>query len=190
VLWPTSRRGRNRGAYWLSRFHKGGEAARRTRRRVSPKGLIAEKDGPVSRGLRRWVRVAGDPAGDRWALGLFPDQADAGALRLRRKSKPEVRPAIGRSSPCSRSNIRRRPTRRLVPHRPVMAPPRMGQDGDMSTQAELSSITSTLGELTSRVTAMATEAAQGKQVNLASELYEVERAMTGALRRLERIIAG
>jgi hypothetical protein len=55
-----------------------------------------------------------------------------------------------------------------------------------TTQAELSSITSTLAELTQRVTALAEHARDGGDADLAAELFTVERDLRGALRRLGR----
>lgn len=56
----------------------------------------------------------------------------------------------------------------------------------MPVRAELSSIASTLTELTRRVTALAEEARDGGEPDLAAELFSVERSLTGALRRLDR----
>lgn len=53
-------------------------------------------------------------------------------------------------------------------------------------RAELSSIASSLSELNRRITALAEHAHQAQDAELADELYEVERALRGALRRLER----
>jgi hypothetical protein len=56
----------------------------------------------------------------------------------------------------------------------------------MTSAAELSSLSSTLQELNDRVTAMAEAAqAQGNE-DMAHELFAVERALGGALRRLRR----
>lgn len=57
----------------------------------------------------------------------------------------------------------------------------------MTTRGELSSLTSTLDELTRRVTALAEQARAAEEDDLASELFGVERALTGALRRLGRL---
>jgi len=56
--------------------------------------------------------------------------------------------------------------------------------------AELSSISSTLTELTHRVTALAEAARDSKDPDLAAELFSVERGLHGALRRLERATSG
>lgn len=56
-------------------------------------------------------------------------------------------------------------------------------------RAELSSLTSALADLTRRVAAMAETAASGRDDELSSELFAVERALRGAGRRLERLIA-
>jgi hypothetical protein len=53
-------------------------------------------------------------------------------------------------------------------------------------RAELSSITSTLTELTQRVTALAEHSRDGGEPDLAAELFTVERDLRGALRRLGR----
>ncbi len=56
----------------------------------------------------------------------------------------------------------------------------------MTSPAEISSLSSTLQELNDRVTSMA-EAAQSLGDNdMAHELFAVERALGGALRRLRR----
>jgi hypothetical protein len=63
-----------------------------------------------------------------------------------------------------------------------------------SDHAELSSVSSTLEELTGRVTAAAGRANDARDEVLAADLYEVERAMAAAARRLratvERLAAG
>ncbi|HEX3333633.1 MAG TPA: hypothetical protein VHS57_04785 [Acidimicrobiales bacterium] len=56
----------------------------------------------------------------------------------------------------------------------------------MSTAAEISSLTSTLGELHQRVTAMAESALARGDEDMAHELIAVERSLGGALRRLRR----
>lgn len=55
-----------------------------------------------------------------------------------------------------------------------------------TTRAELSSITSTLTELTQRVTALAEQAREGGDADLAAALFTVERDLRGALRKLAR----
>jgi hypothetical protein len=55
-------------------------------------------------------------------------------------------------------------------------------------QAELSSIASTLGELTERVTSLANGFAQTPHDDVAHDLYEVERAMRTATRRLSKVV--
>jgi hypothetical protein len=59
----------------------------------------------------------------------------------------------------------------------------------VATRAELSSLSSTLDELTRRVSALAEEAAGADQDDLATELFGIERALTGALRRLQKLAA-
>ena len=53
--------------------------------------------------------------------------------------------------------------------------------------AELSSLATALEELRQRVSAIADQAASEQDDDTASELYAVERALTGAGRRLARI---
>jgi hypothetical protein len=55
-----------------------------------------------------------------------------------------------------------------------------------TTRAELSSINSTLAELTQRVTSLAEQSRDGGEGDLAAELFTVERDLRGALRRLGR----
>ena len=56
----------------------------------------------------------------------------------------------------------------------------------MQSDAELSSLSSTLKELNDRVSAMAESAQAGGNEDMARELFAVERALGGALRRLRR----
>jgi len=58
----------------------------------------------------------------------------------------------------------------------------------MST-AELSSLATALDELAQRLTAFADEAASARRDDLATELFEVERALVGAARRLSKLVA-
>ena len=55
-----------------------------------------------------------------------------------------------------------------------------------AVRAELSSITSTLSDVSRRVTALAEQARDDGDADLAAELFSVERGLAGALRRLER----
>jgi len=57
----------------------------------------------------------------------------------------------------------------------------------MTRHAELSSLSTTLGELTRRVTSLAEQSHADHDEDLAAELYGVERALQGALRRLQRL---
>jgi len=66
----------------------------------------------------------------------------------------------------------------------------MGHHREMTQRAELSSLTSSLDELTRRVTAMAESARGSGHEDLANELFGVERALHGALRRLGRLADG
>jgi hypothetical protein len=60
----------------------------------------------------------------------------------------------------------------------------------MANTAELSSLATALQELTQRVTAMADAAIQAKDESTASDLYEAERALRAATRRLTKLAAG
>lgn len=55
-------------------------------------------------------------------------------------------------------------------------------------RAELSSISSALGELTERVTALADGIAEERDEDQAHDLYEVERALRSANRRLAKVV--
>lgn len=55
-------------------------------------------------------------------------------------------------------------------------------------RAELSSLATALENLTERVTAIAETADRTADETLAGELYEVERALAGAQRRLARVV--
>lgn len=68
--------------------------------------------------------------------------------------------------------------------------PTMGHHLVVTRRAELSSLASSLDELTRRVTALAEDARETKQEELAGELFGVERALHGALRRLGRLADG
>jgi hypothetical protein len=58
----------------------------------------------------------------------------------------------------------------------------------MASPAELSSIATSLEELTRRVTGLGEAAQQVGDDDHAAELFAVERALTGALRRLHRVV--
>lgn len=58
------------------------------------------------------------------------------------------------------------------------------------SMAELSSVTSVLEELTKRVTSLADQEAAANHDEIANELYSVERVLTGAQRRLVRLVDG
>ena len=60
------------------------------------------------------------------------------------------------------------------------------KSGGMSS-AELSSLATALDELTKRITNMADEAASQQRQDVASDLFEVERALANAARRLSKI---
>lgn len=57
-------------------------------------------------------------------------------------------------------------------------------------RAELSSVSTALDDLARRLTAIAEAAAGRGDEALAGELYEVERALGGAQRRLGRVVEG
>jgi hypothetical protein len=59
--------------------------------------------------------------------------------------------------------------------------------GGVSEHAEISTLATTLEELTKRVTALADAAADVQNDDLATELFGIERALSGALRRLRRL---
>jgi hypothetical protein len=61
-------------------------------------------------------------------------------------------------------------------------------DGLPNDGAELSSVSSTLDELARRVTAAADRASVARNEALATELYEVERAMDNAARKLKNTV--
>jgi VIT1/CCC1 family predicted Fe2+/Mn2+ transporter len=58
----------------------------------------------------------------------------------------------------------------------------------MTAIAELSSVATALEELLARVTGIADDIARSQQETLSSELYEVERTLSTAHRRLVRLI--
>jgi hypothetical protein len=67
----------------------------------------------------------------------------------------------------------------MAPHHP-----------EPSELAELSSIAASLEQISRRVTALADAAAAAKRDEVAVNLIAVERALIGAVRRLERLLAG
>ena len=54
---------------------------------------------------------------------------------------------------------------------------------------ELSSVSTALDELTSRLSAMA-DAAVGAEEDISVELFEIERSLRGAQRRLQKLVTG
>ncbi|MGA2528274.1 MAG: hypothetical protein ABSG36_03815 [Acidimicrobiales bacterium] len=58
-----------------------------------------------------------------------------------------------------------------------------------SELSELSSIASSLDQIGRRVTTLADAAVAAKRDDLGADLIAVERAVTGAVRRLERLLA-
>ena len=69
---------------------------------------------------------------------------------------------------------------------PGDAPARSAMMRGMSSAAEISSLSSSMEELHRRVTAMAQGALDQGDEDMAHELIAVERALGGALRRLQR----
>jgi len=57
-----------------------------------------------------------------------------------------------------------------------------------SPAAELSSLATALDDVAERVTAIAESYAGARRDDLATELYQVERALAGARRRLARVL--
>ena len=86
---------------------------------------------------------------------------------------------------------------RTRPPRPVcLTWARIGDDGCMASQvpepselSELSSIASSLEQIGRRVTSLADAAITAKRGDVATDLIAVERALLGAVRRLERLLA-
>jgi len=62
-----------------------------------------------------------------------------------------------------------------------------GMIDKMQAPTELSSLASSLEELTKRLTVIAEAASDSQMEDLATELFGVERSLTGALRRLRRL---
>jgi hypothetical protein len=63
----------------------------------------------------------------------------------------------------------------------------MTRNSDASEAAQLSSINSALDELTSRVAAVAERYDGTPRADLAADLYDVERALRAATRRLAKV---
>jgi hypothetical protein len=61
---------------------------------------------------------------------------------------------------------------------------------ELPERSELSSIASSLDQIARRVTALADAATLAKREEVATNLIAVERALVGAVRRLERLLAG
>jgi len=67
----------------------------------------------------------------------------------------------------------------------------MGQDAGVPIdRSELSSLTGLIEQVTDRITKMADQAALAKEDGIATELFAIERALTGAKRRLVRFLGG
>lgn len=60
----------------------------------------------------------------------------------------------------------------------------------MTARTELSSLASSLDELSRRITALADRAQREEDDELATALFGVERSLQGALRRLQRLEPG
>lgn len=58
----------------------------------------------------------------------------------------------------------------------------------LSITPQLSSVSTALSELTDRVTALAESLSSSQREDLAAALYEVERALTSAGRRLDQVV--
>lgn len=58
-----------------------------------------------------------------------------------------------------------------------------------AVRPELSAVSTALGDLTRRLSTMADAAADGDDT-LSTELFEIERSLQGAQRRLERLVSG
>jgi hypothetical protein len=61
-------------------------------------------------------------------------------------------------------------------------------DARAHDHAQLAALASSLDELTRRFTALADERASGPSSDVAAELYEIERALQQAARRLDRLV--
>jgi hypothetical protein len=79
-----------------------------------------------------------------------------------------------------------RPSKAKIGDDGVMAPDPL----EASERSELSSIASSLEQISRRVTEMADAASKAKRGEAAMNLIAVERALLGAVRRLERLMAG
>ncbi len=66
----------------------------------------------------------------------------------------------------------------------------MGHHSPVSSASEISSLSSSLDELHQRVTTLAERALSSGDEDMAHELFAVERALGGALRRLRRFSQG
>jgi hypothetical protein len=65
------------------------------------------------------------------------------------------------------------------------------QDVDVPIdRSELSSLTALIEQVTERITKMADDASAAKEDEVATELFAIERALTGAKRRLVRFLGG
>jgi len=56
-------------------------------------------------------------------------------------------------------------------------------------QPQLSTASTALQELTARITDLAAEAAQDRREDVAGVLYEIERSLRAAARRLEQLVS-
>ena len=66
----------------------------------------------------------------------------------------------------------------------------MASDAGGDPQAELSSVATALAELTARLTGIAERLQAARQQATAAELFEVERSLHGAQRRLAKLVHG
>jgi hypothetical protein len=129
--------------------------------RVEPagRGSRPARRGRVAPVVRRRQRTGG---------GALGDGADAGELVGRRAGLPRE----DGNRPCARPEARSRGE--------------LGHHQEMTSAAELSSLSSTLKELNDRVSSMAESAQASGSEDMARELFAVERSLAGALRRLGR----
>jgi hypothetical protein len=67
----------------------------------------------------------------------------------------------------------------------------MGEDERVPiNRSELSSLTGLIEQVTDRITKMAEDASAAKEESTATELFAIERALSGAKRRLIRFLGG
>ena len=67
-------------------------------------------------------------------------------------------------------------------------PARAARPGAVNAGPQLSSVATALAELTGRITELAAELSGRQRDDVAAELFEVERALQAASRRLEKVV--